>query len=262
MEYKFRDKIESYFQQEKVGGHSITVDEVAAKKTLRFELRQGEVVSGGGCRAEVKLPRVGKNTEWWMGLSCYIESQYKDELMASEDWLTVFQWHDQPDSGEMWRWPITSLQILKGKWVVTSYYDTNALSRGVNGKDTIVKRANYVIGDVEYNKWTDWTMHAKWFWDSKGVLEYWKDRVKHVNIQGAPVCYNDQVGPFFKAGIYTSPEQKKPIVIHLAEITLMDGVGKFGEVDVETRLKVGPPSPLTLEERVRNLELWKETFLA
>jgi len=51
--------------------------------------------------------------------------------------------------------------------------------------------------------------HVKWSHKSDGILQVWKDGQLIVDKKG-PNTYNDQVGPYFKIGVYKPDWKENP----------------------------------------------------
>ena len=150
-------------------------------------------------RTEVYLKQKDNiGDHYWYGFSIFLPNDY----IVDNVWEIVAQWHGVPDFdiGENWRYPILALKTEGGVWRVRNIWDasSNTFSSGEESYDG-VKR--WTLGNYETGKWVDWVFHIKWSYLSDGILEVWKDG-KLVITRNGPNCYNDELGPYFKMGMY------------------------------------------------------------
>ena len=146
-------------------------------------------------RTEVRVRHeptvVGK--EYWYGFSIYLPAPYTPDDDAGE---TLAQWHATKDANDESNNPPLALQVLDGQWRLWTRWSSSQPT----SKDS-VRGASLDLGPQKTDRWTDWVFRVKWSSGSDGYLQVWKDGAKVVDRTG-PNAYNDEVGPFFKMGIY------------------------------------------------------------
>jgi hypothetical protein len=200
-------------------------------------------------RAELRKYDLGPKygIERWYGASMYVAPSWQDKTYDPNGTI-VMQWHGNGDPGEVAHSPQLSIAITPdNRWRVTTCYDATAISTSSACPNKIVRN----IGVVTKGVWVDWVVHARWAYDSKGLLEVWKDGIKVVNYSG-PNTYNDQTqnGLFF--GIYKGwwkheqPSTRDTLIIYHDNLKIGDQNSSYAEV-APKRPQVGPlPAPTNL----------------
>lgn len=166
------------------------------KKSLRFELNDTDSDVEGGKRSEMIFRREETpNIERWYKFNTYFSSDYGIDSLPE----IIAQWHEVPDwnLGESWRSPPVSLQIKDGFWYVVIIW----ASEKVNTYKSISGQKKIKIGKVETGSWDEWVFHIKFSYQNKGRIQLWR-KGKLVLDYNGPNYYNDEVGPYFKMGIY------------------------------------------------------------
>jgi len=159
--------------------------------------------SANNFRTEVRplMPDPVKQKDYWYGFSIFLPKDF----VADPVWQIVAQFHDNYDNAaEKGRNPMLSFQVQNGVWGITSVWDSKPTTvKDAAGKWVYEGKRNYEIGPYDVAVWTDWVVHVKWSYLNDGVLEIWKNGKLVVSQLNNPNCYNDQVMPFFKMGLYT-----------------------------------------------------------
>ncbi|WP_091979686.1 heparin lyase I family protein [Pseudoalteromonas denitrificans] len=57
------------------------------------------------------------------------------------------------------------------------------------------------LGAYKVAQWSTWKFHIIWSHLNNGLIEVWKDNKQVISHQG-PNCFNDNLGPYFKIGLY------------------------------------------------------------
>ena len=144
-------------------------------------------------RAKAAPTSVGK--EYWYGFSIFLPSPYPADRDIEE---ILAQWHATPDANDDNNNPPLALYLLDGRWRMwTKWNSSQPTIKSRNGS------SSFDLGAQEVDKWTDWVVHVKWSYGSDGFLQVWRNGNKVVDRTG-PNAYNDQIGPYFKMGIYKS----------------------------------------------------------
>ncbi len=187
------------WRRETSAPHSVQVVNSLTDPTnqvAKFELRKDDPEVGLGRRSELTRISDPIGSNRWYGFRIMLEPGYQDDPSSYE---IVAQWHDVPDRnlGESYRNPPLALFVRNGNWRVRSRWDSKPLTVG----NIPEGRAIVWEGPYQAGVWTDWVFHVKWSSGTDGLVEVWKDGVK-VGTQQGPSTYNDQIGPYFKYGMY------------------------------------------------------------
>lgn len=164
--------------------------------SLRFELNDTDSDVAGGKRSEIifhqeKYPNIDR----WYKFNTYFSSDYGIDSIPE----IIAQWHEIPDwdIGESWRSPPISLQTRNGFWYVVVLW----ASEKVNSNKSISGQKIFKIGKVKTANWDEWVFHIKFSYSKSGRIQLWR-KDKLVLDYNGPNYYNDEVGPYFKMGIY------------------------------------------------------------
>jgi hypothetical protein len=200
---------------------------------VRFYLRKDDPDVMNSRRSELALQPIPTNSERWYGFSIFLPDNWATDPTME----IVAQWHEYPDFslGETWRSPPLSLSTLNGSWHVGRRWDPNPLTKkntlGLGGGIEDIKLESYKIG-----VWTDWVFHIKWSYKADGLLEIWKDKNLIVRRNG-PNTYNDQVGPYFKIGVYKpdwkyNPQKStiKTRIVYFDEVRIGDNNITYADI--------------------------------
>lgn len=144
-------------------------------------------------RAEAVIPGKAKkmefNRDYWYGFSVYLPEDWqvtgKNEVLA--------QFHSTLDKGDAQNGPPVAIRTGTGNWEIVNRAEGDQRAGGR------LWTLNNVWEDV--GKWTDWVIHFKPSYEANGVLRIWKNGALVAQHYGKNT-YNDQVGPYFKMGLY------------------------------------------------------------
>jgi len=225
IESTFDDGSLGTWKQETSAPHSLQLVSSLTDPTnqvAKFELRKDDPEVGLGRRSEVRASSDPIGSERWYAFRVMLEPGYQNDPTSSE---IVAQWHDVPDRnlGENYRNPPLSLVVRNGNWRVRSRWDSKPLTVD----NTPEGSAIVWEGAYQSGVWTDWVFHVKWSSGTDGLVEVWKDGAK-VGTQQGPSTYNDQIGPYFKYGMYKSDWNSSvnptPSIITTPRISYFDEV--------------------------------------
>lgn len=182
-----------------------------------------EVTTGG-------RDHVTPGEDYWYGFSVYLP----DDYVTDDTWEIVAQWHSTPDPSEKDAAlnPPLSLQTDNGLWMVSTIWD----SKPTTDKKNYDGKKMYTLQKYATGRWTDWVFHVKWSPKQDGLLQVWQDGKKVVDVPG-PIGFNDQVGPYFKMGIYKGwadrnapPGTPTTRTLYHDELRIAGPTGKYEDV--------------------------------
>ena len=164
-----------------------------------------EVVSNnltGSYFDDVKYYKIGE--EYWFKIKSYLPADW----VYDSTYEIITQFHGVPDATEANRNPMLALHIRDGTagdgytYIFKIRADSNAL---FDGNYTVNRQ--YDLGSITDDRgaWVEWIYKIKWAYDNTGEFTLWKDGVKVVEELNQGNCYNDDVGPYHKFGIYKPP---------------------------------------------------------
>lgn len=170
----------------------------------RFEIRNGDKNDKDSHRTEIVDRRYNGpfNTNICYRFSVFIPHSWP----RINKRCVIAQWHAEPDVGEVWRNPVLAVEFRDDAFLIRKCHSSEKIqtesSDLLNNKTTIYFRgyANYRPEHSVKGKWHDFFIKVKWSHDN-GSLKIWIDGDK-VYDQNTPIGYNDDLGPFFKMGIY------------------------------------------------------------
>ncbi|MEB3357777.1 MAG: heparin lyase I family protein [Synechococcales bacterium] len=203
-------------------------------KAARFELHKDDPWVADSKRSELVRESDPAGSERWYGFSLYLPEDWKSDPAGE----VVTQWHSKPDKhlGENFGLggPPLALIVDGDEIYVQSRWDPSP----VTSKQSKTRQESKLWrGSYEKGEWMDWVVQVDWSHQSDGVLRMWKDGDLVVDRKGANT-YNDQVGPYFKTGIYKyswkrSPEKSNTDkrVLYVDNVRIADGSANFATVD-------------------------------
>ncbi len=235
------------------GDHSARVVDTRSRaggKAVRFELLKTDPPLRGGTRAELVADDEGPREEHWYGFSIFLPPDGDEAYAVDRAAEIVAQWHNQPDLhlGESWTSPPLALITRDGRWLVNRNWDWDP----VTSNDKIWaegKHESIDLGAYERGVWTDWAFHVRWGWLSSHspLLEIYKNGVLVHRGTGANTT-NDQLGVYFKMGLYKWPwSQNQPSdtvrrVIYHDEVRFTDAAGSLQAVSPPTTATTNCPA--------------------
>jgi len=169
-----------------------------------------------GMRSEIKLAPVPAFSERWYGFSIYFPQNWSNNYKGSNDWILLAQWHSVNNN---YAGPPIALSSLMGGII------------GLSVKNGVIEtRYNITtINDVA-GKRTDWVFHIKLNYSGGGLVETWLNGNKVVTHNGV-VGYNENVGPYFKTGIYRGLQTQCPITLYIDNFKVGNESSNYNEVN-------------------------------
>ncbi|MBX3256821.1 MAG: polysaccharide lyase [Chitinophagaceae bacterium] len=168
------------------------------KYSLRVELHSTDPIVSKGKRAELTTSAIELSpAKWSYSFSTYLPVDYPTD----PSYEIIAQWHEVADAhlGEKSRTPPISLQIQNGRWVLSIKWATDP----VNTSKSLSGAKKIDLGEAARNIWTDWKFIIYFSYKEDGYIELWKNNEPFVCYNG-PNYYNDEMGPYFKIGLYKS----------------------------------------------------------
>jgi len=145
------------------------------------------------------------NETYWTGMRMYMPSDWSN---SDSSMTCLIQWHDQRDAhlGEAWKNPNVSLMTKQKAdglhFIVIVRADADSFSpSGSSGYDINKEYDIGLVGDAIGN-WTSWVWRTSFDYDSDGQLSLWRNGEKVLDLPNQANAFNDQLGPYFKFGLY------------------------------------------------------------
>lgn len=167
---------------------------IAGGSSAKFNFKKTDVTTYAYVRAELHLGSQSE-AEQWFGFSTYLPSDFVTDPLPE----IICQWHEIPDFdlGETWRSPPIGFGIENGNYYLKVLWAAAAVNTNAS-KDG--ERTVY-LGAVTKSAWVDFAFHINFKYNSTGIIEIWKNKVKWYTLYG-PNSFNDIYYPYFKIGIY------------------------------------------------------------
>ena len=168
--------------------------------------------------------------EYWVGFSIYLAEGYK----APSDpgtWCPMHhQYHTTRDSPptcdpiEIGRHGL-AIKTKGENWFSWVHWDTNQCTYDRES----IEGAYYTHDPFVVGQWTDFVINVVFDYDEDGFLKIWKDGELIVN-HTSPTWPNDDLGPFFKQGIYAWLDEGQVVTVYIDEYRLGDSDSSYAEV--------------------------------
>jgi len=179
---------------------------------VRFEIREGDAPDATtGYRAELHeltdfIAEIG--SEQWYAFSTYVPEDWPD----ADNRTVISQWHATPDlgDGETWRSPPLAVRYVAGELTVTSRSSSEAIQTENDAPEVTLYQHPE---PWEKGIWHDWVFRVLWSYEDDGLVQAWLDGEAIID-QDGPVGYNDEVGVWFKWGIYRDDTTETQIIFH------------------------------------------------
>jgi hypothetical protein len=242
---------------------SSNINARSGKYAVKFKILQNTSLDtniGGSRRPRAQLSKpkgisaglsVDKGKEYWAGFSIFVPNDWVTDNTRHDsiadfhvvrDRCTNGVWDQingaiEPESSS----PL-QFDILGNDWRIRSKWDSRPCHTNPTEGQDIVYRKPFKKG-----VWTDFVVRVIFSYDNKGILQIWKNDGGNNGLElivdriGVPNSFNNEVGNYFKFGIYKakwetqtdSPVQKR--VIYFDEV-------RFADTDGSKSI-VSPPSP-------------------
>jgi len=184
--------------------HSVrTVSDVrrGTEDSLRFELRAGEMYCDlfgkRSFRSEVNTREfVPMGSERWYSFSLLLPPDFPME----KNRLVLAQWHgaDKKYLAEPSRSPSLAFRYSGGRFFITIRHSEERI---VRDPQVVSSQKLFETPEFPLGVWHDFVVQAKWSYQADGFVNVWWNDHQIVYYHG-PVGYNDDLGPYFKFGLY------------------------------------------------------------
>ena len=177
------------------------------KYSMRFELRKGDEIGWDqDSRAELKDDfNAPLNKETWYGISLFIPEEFPE---LEKDCI-VIQWHGEHDEGEASRSPVLAVRVENSKFYITSRTSKQKIQNNNRGPST----THFTLNDFPRNEWLDFVVEVIWSHTNSGSLKTWLNGEQIINYN-SPIGYNDDLGPYYKFGLYKHSGNAPLVVFH------------------------------------------------
>jgi hypothetical protein len=194
--------------------HSIqSVSDVTrnGEASLRFELRKGDAFKDSLGRSTYRAEVDTKDFPPMRSVRWYAFSMYLPEDFPKEDnWLVLAQWHgvDKRHLGEASRIPAMQFSYRGERFRLMIRHSAERILKEEEGS---AKETPFSTTSLPHGRWNDFVVQAKWSYENDGFVNAWLNGEQIVKYRG-PVGYNDDVGPYFRFGLYRGMTDKTHVV--------------------------------------------------
>lgn len=147
----------------------------------------------------------GQNVEFFRTYTVEFELYFDESFVQDTARTICFQVHGQADDGEAAREPMFDLEIDSDGTDTTYTVNVRGDTVATSNPAALSYEEAFPLGSVEEDVgvWVKWKFQFYLdYTDGNGSAKVWKNDVLVVNTSGNEVGYNDNVGPYFKFGIY------------------------------------------------------------
>ncbi|HZH11207.1 MAG TPA: heparin lyase I family protein [Microvirga sp.] len=164
---------------------------------MRFEVRAGDHWNN---RLKVERSEVASFKKLQFGHTYTINYKFMIEPgpINTADWLVIGQTHSTEDAYDAGVSPPFEINLVGDRMKIGARWSTQAETNWSN----VTSRTLYTdTANIKRGHWYDIKITIKLDPFGGGMLDFWRDGVQLVNYDG-PLGYNDQIGPYWKQGIY------------------------------------------------------------
>lgn len=241
----------SWIKSGEHGSQGLTTKQVrSGASAYKFSLTR---YNSGDYREEIALDNEFNNgdfhftigNEYWVGFSVFLADGY-----YSNNWIIHHQYHGSPDKpptcdpAELSRNPLLSITAKGGDWKAASRWDSHQCT--LNKEYDGTYSGNF--GPFSTGQWYDFVINVKLSYGSDGFLKIWKNGVLVTDRTGGN-CFNDDIGPYLKIGIYGDLEQDQTITIYYDELRIGDSNSSYSEVAPGGSVKLLPPTSVRIIDK-------------
>jgi len=174
---------------------------------LRFELRGDDRFVDRFFRSSSRAEVDSKDfppmhSVRWYAIDVFLPADFPRE----KNWCVLAQWHgvDKRQLGEPNRIPVMAFVYDDGRFLVRIRHSAE---RVLKEEEDSARETPYETPSFPLNQWNHFVVQARWSYEADGFVNVWLDGKPIVRYRG-PVGYNDNVGPYFRFGLYHGPTQK------------------------------------------------------
>jgi len=184
-----------------------SLQKASNRPILRFEARQGDHFGLQTDRVRSELQCATKDqvsgSDVWFSFSINVDSV---NVLSSD--LVIAQFHQTEDEGDFSGYPPFEINLRSdGVYIYTAH--SQSFSTPLPYPKT--KRAGPV--NFPFESWNRFVGRCRFGWDNNAALDVWLNGASIVSLSGINMGMNDAVGPYFKFGIYWSPDSVQQTVV-------------------------------------------------
>lgn len=174
----------------------------SGKSVFKATQVQGDMTTNGGYRSELSAFQDPIGSDRWYSWGYYLPAAFK----GLRNDIVIAQIHDTADVDESdMRNPTLSVLIQDDKLKLINAFDYDRTTspvgtRPIAGVD--YERRELTSWDLTTDRWTFLDLHVRWAADDTGFIEFWKDGVLLFEEKNHINTFNDQLGLWFKSGLY------------------------------------------------------------
>ena len=168
----------------------------------------------------------------WYGFSTFFPADWQNE--PDIDFIVLAQWYSKKDDDAggtdvRTNSPVVSIEVTgDSKYRIHNRWDDAPYTDSPGG---FPNHQKWTLGPIVKGKWVDWVFRIHWAYDTTGQLEVWQNGIKVVDVKDRGICYNDNNGIKFKAGLYSGPEYHQfPKTVLLDDVRIGDEFASFSDV--------------------------------
>lgn len=189
---------------------------------MRFELRSGDRWVGDS-NSTVERSEIASYKTLAFNQSYTVQYKFMIEPGAinTAKWLVIGQLHATEDEDDEGVSPPFELGLMGERMQVTVHWSTSAQTNWSN----VTENTLYTdTKNVQRGHWYDIKLTVKFDPFGNGLLDVWRDGIQLVDYNG-PLGFNDQVGPYWKNGIYRKAASET-IAINYSDFFMMPSVSQ------------------------------------
>lgn len=174
-------------------------------KACRFEIRPGDMISGG-LRAELRdWYNAPFEADTWYGFSTFLPMDFTTPAGAV---VVLAQWHDQAELGDPAGKPPLAIRYRDGALRFTGAFSE------VASQEPEKLYVFHEMPDVPQGRWLDFVFRIHWSRTADSTIEAFLNGKPLFDFTG-PLGYRNEIkGPYFKLGLYTAHPMVAPLVAY------------------------------------------------
>jgi Ca2+-binding RTX toxin-like protein len=184
---------------------------------MRFELHPGDHWQND--TSPVERSEIGSSKKLEFGQTYTINYKFMIEpgQPNTAGWLVIGQLHATEDPEDLGTSPPFEITLVKERMEINVRWSDNPIiSSHIAPTHVYTDTQN-----IERGRWYDIKITVKFDPFGEGLLNVWRDGVQVVHYTGG-LGYNDQVGPYWKHGVYRKPSAET-IVANYSDFSLVKG---------------------------------------
>lgn len=187
---------------------------------MRFELRSQDHWQDDEPNKERSEIASYKKLEFGQPYTVSYKFMVEPGQANTAQWLVIGQLHATEDSYDDGVSPPVEITLVRERMSVNVRWSDSAVTNWGNVQTT--DNPLYLdTQNIQRGRWYDIKMTVKFDSAGQGMLDVWRDGVQLVDYTG-PLGYNDQIGPYWKHGVYRAPSNET-IAVNYSNFALVKG---------------------------------------